>query len=286
MPFAEPARADDASLSGAIERPHPDIELRVARGPLSYRACLPISGIDRETGLIIYLGGYGMDSRDGYTRSLLRHLANTYNCVAATLDYFGVRLLTPDIATELVPHPDFFKKLHEHYGVAVTVPKGTDGPDPRRRRRLVGKERHQPCPRGMPALQQFSRIQLDGFSPGARRTCSRSPAADDNALEQSANFCPGHVLRRLRRQYHGQARAENLSHDHRQFGFFLGGGRHAGVSPAGKGFTSTASACCPRACGTGRSSRATRIFSRPRGRRFAISIAASISSTTRHAFMP
>lgn len=124
MPFAEAAVADETFLTGAIEQPHPDIELGVARGPLTYAACRPAAGVDRETGLILYLGGYGMDPCDGYTQGLLHHLANTYNCVAATLDYFGARLLTPDIATELVPHPDFFKKLHEHYGIAITAPKG------------------------------------------------------------------------------------------------------------------------------------------------------------------
>lgn len=124
MPFAEAATADETFLSGAIEQPHPDIELRVARGPVAYTARLPAAGIDQETGLIIYLGGYGMDPRDAYTQSLLNYLANTYDCVAATLDYFGARLLTPNIAGELVPHPDFFNKLQQHYGITLTVPKG------------------------------------------------------------------------------------------------------------------------------------------------------------------
>lgn len=124
MPLDLPTVADEASVRGAIE-PHPDIELHVERAPLTFSARLPAAGLDAETGLVLYLGGYGMDPRDSYTQSLLRYLADTYNCVAATLDYFGVRLLTPNVATELVPHPDFFKKLHEHYGLALTVPKGT-----------------------------------------------------------------------------------------------------------------------------------------------------------------
>lgn len=124
MPFAEPALAYETSRTGTIEQPHPDIELGVERAPLTYSVRLPAAGIDAETGLVIYLGGYGMNPRDGYTQSLLAYLADTYNCVAATLDYFGVRL-TPNDATELVPHRDFFKKLHEHYGLTLTVPKGT-----------------------------------------------------------------------------------------------------------------------------------------------------------------
>lgn len=124
MTFAEPVAAPETLLTATIELPHPDIELRVERLPLSYRARLPAAGIDAGTGLVIYLGGYGMDPSDGYTRSLLDYLADTYNCVAATLDYFGVRL-TPNLATELIPHPEFFRKLQEHYGLALTVPKGT-----------------------------------------------------------------------------------------------------------------------------------------------------------------
>jgi pimeloyl-ACP methyl ester carboxylesterase len=123
MPLADPPVADEASLSGAIELPHPDIELRVNRSPLTYSARLPAAGINAETGLVIYLGGYGMDPRGGYAQNLLTYLANTHNCVAATLDYFGVRL-TPSALGELIPHPDFFKKLNEHYGIAITAPKG------------------------------------------------------------------------------------------------------------------------------------------------------------------
>jgi hypothetical protein len=123
MPLDQPRVTDKTCVRGAIE-PHPDIELHVKRLPLTYRARLPAAGMNAETGLVLYLGGYGMDPRGGYTQSLLAYLADTYNCVAATLDYFGVRLLAPSVATELVPHPDFFKKLHEHYGLALTVPKG------------------------------------------------------------------------------------------------------------------------------------------------------------------
>ena len=102
---------------------HPDIELGVARTPLAYIACLPDAGIDAETGLILYIGGYGMDARDGYTASLLPYLANKHNCVAATLEYFGAKLISPQSIETLTPHPDFFTKLNEHYGLAITASK-------------------------------------------------------------------------------------------------------------------------------------------------------------------
>jgi pimeloyl-ACP methyl ester carboxylesterase len=124
MPLAQPiAVADETAFAGTVDRPHPDIELHVERAPLNYNVCLPAAGLDRETGLVIFLHGYGMDPSSDYARNLLAHLANTYNCVAATLDYFGSRLMTLNL-TALIPHPDFFKKLQEHHGVSLTAPAG------------------------------------------------------------------------------------------------------------------------------------------------------------------
>lgn len=118
------AAARDAAFSRAvIERPHPDIELGVKRTPLRYAICAPAAGTRADTGLILYIGGYGMDPHDAYTQSLLAYLANQHNCIAATLDYFGASTLR-GMPLRLVPHPDFFKKLAEHYGLAITAAKG------------------------------------------------------------------------------------------------------------------------------------------------------------------
>ncbi len=123
MSLAEPATTVEAFETGVIERPHPDIELGVERASLSYFACLPAAGIDAGTGLVLYLGGYGMNPRDSYTANLLSYLANKYNCVAVTAEYFGARMIQ-GTAGRLIPHPDFFSKLQQHYGVSITAPKG------------------------------------------------------------------------------------------------------------------------------------------------------------------
>jgi pimeloyl-ACP methyl ester carboxylesterase len=125
MSLTETAGADERSRIEVIERPHPDIELGVKRSSLTYAAAAPSTGIDSETGLVLFLGGYGMSAQSDYATSLLLYLSNRYNCVAAAPDYFGARLTASDLSKEIVPHPDFFKKLAEHYGLSITAPKGT-----------------------------------------------------------------------------------------------------------------------------------------------------------------
>ncbi len=110
-------------LLASIDAPHPDIELGVKRSALRYLVCAPDAGIDRDTGVVLYVGGYGMDPCNSYAESLLSHLANRYNCVAASVRYFGANLWT---CARLVPLPDFFVKLTQHYGITVNVTRGVD----------------------------------------------------------------------------------------------------------------------------------------------------------------
>jgi pimeloyl-ACP methyl ester carboxylesterase len=124
MSSTETASADQTSQIEVIAHPHPDIELGVKRSPLTYVASAPRAGVNSETGLVLYLGGYGMDARSDYTQSLLRYLSDRYNCVAAAPDYFGARLITSDLSKQIVPHPNFFKNLAEHYGLSITAPSG------------------------------------------------------------------------------------------------------------------------------------------------------------------
>jgi pimeloyl-ACP methyl ester carboxylesterase len=110
-------------LTAEIGAAHPDIELGVRRGALEYLVCAPDAGIDRDTGLALFVAGYGMDPCGGYAQSLLGHLANRYNCVAASVNYFGADL---ESKARMAPMPDFFVKLAEHYGLTVSAPRGLD----------------------------------------------------------------------------------------------------------------------------------------------------------------
>src|SRR5215469_11084301 len=87
-----------------IERAHPDIELGVARTGLDYLLCPPDRGIDADTGLILFIVGYGMHPAGPYIRNLLSYLANRHNCLAASVDYFGADLWRPE-KCRMVPHP-------------------------------------------------------------------------------------------------------------------------------------------------------------------------------------
>ncbi|HWI26048.1 MAG TPA: DUF2920 family protein [Stellaceae bacterium] len=109
--------------AAALATPHPDIELGVDRKPLAYIACAPDAGIDGDTGLALFMSGYGMDPLGAYPRKLLAYLANRHNCVAASVRYFGAGFQEH---ARHVPMPDFFTKLAEHYGLTISAPDGCD----------------------------------------------------------------------------------------------------------------------------------------------------------------
>jgi len=105
-----------------ISTPHDDIELGIARVPLRYAVTQPPTGLGDDTGLILYIGGYGSGYDDDYARNLRRHLAETYDCVVVSADYFGSECHQEK---DRLPAADFFVKLKEHFGLEMTVPAGT-----------------------------------------------------------------------------------------------------------------------------------------------------------------
>lgn len=107
----------------SILPPPPDVELGLKRTPLEYLAELPSAGVTPETGMVLYLHGWGLGHDDSYARKLLRHLAETYNCIAVSLSYQDS---VSFLATRLMPAPNFFAKLAEHYGIGITAPTGID----------------------------------------------------------------------------------------------------------------------------------------------------------------
>jgi hypothetical protein len=100
--------------------PHADIELAVDRSVLGYSSCVPDAGVNRDTGLVLFIAGYGMDTRGAYTQSLLFYLANKHNCVAASVEYFGAKIMS-GADGQIVPHPNLLNKLAEHYGLSLTM---------------------------------------------------------------------------------------------------------------------------------------------------------------------
>ena len=112
-----------SDLVFTLDSPHPDIEHQIARPPLTYHLTLPEAGLSADTGLILAIEGYGSRPNSDYTVKLRRYLANKYDCLVATVGYFGQLL---KYGGALVPAPDFFIKLAEHHGVSVAVPRGVN----------------------------------------------------------------------------------------------------------------------------------------------------------------
>jgi pimeloyl-ACP methyl ester carboxylesterase len=125
LPHSGPHAADEPApglLARTIASPHPDIELGVARAALEYRVAIPEAGVGAATGLVLVLVGYGHEPFGAYMGKLLPYLANRYDCVAASVDYFGACLWGPKC--RVAPHPDFFRKLEQHYGLKIAMPRG------------------------------------------------------------------------------------------------------------------------------------------------------------------
>jgi pimeloyl-ACP methyl ester carboxylesterase len=72
-----------------ISTPLPDLELAVPRAELEYKLALPPQGVGQQTGLIVYIHGFGARFDDPYACKLLPHLAEKYDCVAVSIDYHG-----------------------------------------------------------------------------------------------------------------------------------------------------------------------------------------------------
>lgn len=106
-----------------IALPHPDAELGIARAPIPYRADVPANGLTARTGLIFYVHGYGEDFDSPYSRKLRRYLADRYDCVVVTVDYFGADCYRSGVVK---PGPNFFVNINTHFEMSLTIPEGMD----------------------------------------------------------------------------------------------------------------------------------------------------------------
>lgn len=78
------------TLSYAI-KPHADIELGFSRKELDYYVTLPVEGVTGETGLILTIPGFGGLANSIYQLEKLNpYLAEKYNCLVVSLNYFGI----------------------------------------------------------------------------------------------------------------------------------------------------------------------------------------------------
>lgn len=70
---------------------HPDIELNFPRLDIDYFEVLPATGINQETGIILSIPGFGdMANSEYQTSKLCPYLADKYNCVTVSINYFGI----------------------------------------------------------------------------------------------------------------------------------------------------------------------------------------------------
>lgn len=102
--------------------PHPDIELKFPRQPIEYFVTLPDKGIKQDTGLIMFIPGFGMLANDDYVANKLSpHLANQHNCIVVSLNYFGIynRLNTNNGGGNIRLADDFFHSIQAIYGLTV-----------------------------------------------------------------------------------------------------------------------------------------------------------------------
>lgn len=71
--------------------PHPDIELGWKRRPLDAFLTFPAAGINEDTGVFLLIDGLGGRANSHYQSEELRpYVADTFNCVAVGVNYFGI----------------------------------------------------------------------------------------------------------------------------------------------------------------------------------------------------
>lgn len=72
--------------------PHADIENNFPRKAIPYHIVLPSEGVTEETGLIFSINGYGGHPIDAYDVKLRPYLADRYNCIVVSVEYFDLHM--------------------------------------------------------------------------------------------------------------------------------------------------------------------------------------------------
>jgi hypothetical protein len=102
-------------------KPHHDIELDTKRIDIDYYVSRP-NQINAETGVILSITGFGFDARSPYIiQKLNPYLANKYNCIVVSLNYFGIFR-----GNEIVLSDEFTQQMKNIYGVPKSYWKSKD----------------------------------------------------------------------------------------------------------------------------------------------------------------
>ncbi|OKP85816.1 hypothetical protein A3844_15800 [Paenibacillus helianthi] len=94
-------------------KPHADIELGFCREDLDYYVTLPVKGVTDRTGLILSIPGFGGLANSTYQIEKLNpYLAEKYNCIVVSLNYFGIYR-----GIETIMDDNFLRNMEFIYGV-------------------------------------------------------------------------------------------------------------------------------------------------------------------------
>ena len=103
-----------------LKTPHLDIELGLPRAPIDYFVTSPKKGVTKKTGLILFIPGFGMLADSPYVvDKLAPYLANKYNCLVVSVNYFGIHN-RPDTGAHYRLADDFFDALKRIYNLEIS----------------------------------------------------------------------------------------------------------------------------------------------------------------------
>lgn len=103
-----------------IAAPPSDVELGIPRDPLEYYVTVPAHGINAETGLIVFIPGWGMNPAAEYSANkLMPYLANTHNCVVTSASYHGIGVKYLDRAGGISVRGEWFVAVHKTYNIPL-----------------------------------------------------------------------------------------------------------------------------------------------------------------------
>lgn len=98
--------------------PHEDIENGFPRQPIPYHIVEPMNGIDDETGLLLFVDGFGGHPTDPYDQKLYPYLAERYNCVVVAVEYFDIGMKKPNLRDYRLSE-NFFTAFEQAYNTRL-----------------------------------------------------------------------------------------------------------------------------------------------------------------------